>query len=128
MLIAARPARAPVASTAALPEAPDYLAGASLDPGPQPLGEINPQYPDSANLQEGTVVIRVLIDDTGHVDNVGVVRAEPKGYFEEAAIEAFAKAPFAPGRVAGVPVKSQITVEVHFLPINRGSRISGRSY
>lgn len=112
----------------ALPAAPDYLLGATLDPGPQPIGDIEPEYPDSANLQEGKVVIRVLISDTGRVDNVAVVRSAPPGLFEAATLEAFGKAQFTPARAAGVPVKSQITVEVHFLPINRGSRISGRSY
>ncbi len=113
---------------ASLPAAPDYLMGARLDPGPQPIGDIEPEYPDSGHMREGTVVLRVLIDEAGHVDNVAVVRATPKGAFEDAAVDAFTKALFSPGRVAGVPVKSQITVEVRFLPINRGARISGRGY
>lgn len=112
----------------ALPPAPAYLLGSSLDVGPQPMGEIEPEYPDSANLQEGKVVVRVLISDSGSVDNVAVVRSAPAGLFDQSALEAFGKAQFSPGRSAGVPVKSQITVEVHFLPINRGSRISGRGY
>jgi TonB family protein len=112
----------------ALAPAPDYLLGARLDPGPRPLGSIEPEYPDSANLQEGKVVLRVLISDTGVVDDVAVVRAEPKGLFESAALDAFRVARFSPGMVLGSPVKSQITVEVEFLPINRGARISGRMY
>ena len=112
----------------ALGAEPDYLLGARLDPGPKPLGDIQPEYPDSANLQEGKVVLRLLISDTGVVDNVAVVRAEPKGLFEEAALEAFRAARFSPGLVLGTPVKSQITVEVEFQPINRGARISGRMY
>jgi len=112
----------------ALAAAPDYLFGARLDPGPRPLGSIEPEYPDSANLQEGKVVLRLLISDTGVVDDVAVVRAEPKGLFENAALDAFRVARFSPGMVLGSPVKSQITVEVEFLPINRGARISGRMY
>ena len=115
-------------SSPALAPEPDYLLGARLDPGPRPLDSIEPEYPESANLQEGKVVLRLLISDTGGVDNVAVVRAEPKGLFEDAALEAFRKARFAPGMVLGTPVKSQITVEVEFLPINRGARISGRMY
>jgi len=118
----------PQHAVAALPAALDYLGGARLDPGPQPIGDIEPEYPDSGFMREGTVVLRVLIDEAGHVDNVAVVRATPRGAFEDAAIEAFGKALFSPGRAAGVPVKSQITVEVHFAPINRGARISGRGY
>ncbi|HEV7576740.1 MAG TPA: TonB family protein [Caldimonas sp.] len=118
----------PSTASAALPAAPDYLLGARLDPGPRPIGDIEPEYPDSAHLQEGTVVLRLLISEAGTVDNVGIVRAEPKGLFEEAAIEAFGKAKFHPGMALGTAVKSQMMVEVHFLPINRGARISGRSY
>ena len=115
-------------SEPALAAAPDYLLGARLDPGPRPLGSIEPEYPDSAHLQEGKVVLRLLISDTGVVDDVAVVRAEPKGLFENAALDAFRIARFSPGMVLGSPVKSQITVEVEFLPINRGARISGRMY
>jgi protein TonB len=115
-------------SQRALAAAPDYAFGLRLDPGPRPLDEIEPDYPDGLRLRSGTVVLRLLISDTGHVDDVSVVRAEPVGVFEQAAIEAFAKARFAPGMAGGRPVKSQIRVEVQFMPINRGGRISGRSY
>jgi protein TonB len=133
LLPAPRPAESPqpavrMPPVSALAAAPDYLLGAGLDPGPRPLGSIEPEYPDSANLQEGKVVLRLLISEAGVVDNVAVVRAEPKGLFEDAALEAFRSAKFSPGMVLGTPVKSQITVEVEFLPINRGARISGRMY
>jgi protein TonB len=119
---------APAMASAALPAAPDYLSGPGLDPGPRPLGEIEPEYPESAHLQEGMVVLRILISETGKVDDVAVVRAEPKGVFDAAALEAFRAAHFSPGMLLGVPVKSQITVQVDFVPINRGARISGRMY
>jgi TonB family protein len=120
---AAMPSMAPTA----LPAAPDYAFGVRLDPGPRPLDDIEPAYPD-VYLREGTVVLRLLISETGHVDDVAVVRAEPRGVFEQAALDAFGKARFAPGLAAGVPVKSQITVEVRFMPINRGAGVSGRTY
>ena len=126
------PPKAPVKPVsgleAALAPAPDYLSGPRLDPGPRALDDIEPEYPDAAQLQEGTVVLRLLIDETGKIDNIAVVRAAPKGLFERPALEAFSRARFAPGYSSGNPVKSQITVEVHFVPINRGSRISGRGY
>jgi len=127
--VASPPAAAapPPAAPMALPAAPDYALGSRLDPGPRPLDEIEPDYPDPY-LREGTVVLRVLISETGHVDNVAVVRSEPTGVFEQAALDAFGKARFAPGLAAGAPVKSQITVEVRFVPVNRGARVSGRTY
>ena len=122
------PAETKPAPDKALPAAPDYAFGVRLDPGPRPLEAIEPEYPDAVNLREGTVVLRLLISDTGHVDNVAVVRAEPRGVFEQAAIDAFTRARFSPGLAAGTPVKSQIMVEVNFVPINRGARVSGRTY
>jgi periplasmic protein TonB len=128
---AASPAAAavePKGTETPLAAAPDYALGVRLDPGPRPLDDIEPEYPDPVHLREGVVVLRILISETGHVDDVAVVRAEPRGVFEQAALEAFAKARFAPGLAAGTPVKSQMTVEVQFMPLNRGGRVSGRTY
>lgn len=111
-----------------LPPAPAYLAGGKLDPGPRPLTDIDPAYPPEANLQEGQVVLRLLINEAGEVDNVAVVRASPKGLFEASALTAFSAAKFSPGKLLGVPVKSQVTIEVQFMPINRGAKVSGRGY
>ena len=124
---AVAPAAMPSNAATALPAAPDYALGIRLDPGPRPLDDIEPDYPDPY-LREDTVVLRLLISETGHVDDVAVVRSEPHGVFEQAALDAFGKARFAPGLAAGTPVKSQITVEVRFVPVNRGARVSGRTY
>jgi len=124
---AAAVAAMPSTAATALPAAPEYALGIRLDPGPRPLDDIEPDYPDP-HLREGTVVLRLLISETGHVDDVAVVRSQPSGVFEQAALDAFGKARFAPGLAAGTPVKSQITVEVRFVPVNRGGRVSGRTY
>ncbi len=126
------PAPAPAAPPSPVPEpglpaAPDYFAGGTLDPGPRPLQDVDPAYPNDANQQEGSVVLRLLISESGLVDNVAVVRAYPAGLFEASALEAFGMAKFSPGKMLGVAVKSQITIEVMFTPINRG-KVSGRSY
>ena len=112
----------------ALGDARDYLMAGLLSVGPRPLDDIEPLYPDAADQRSGKVVLRLLIGDTGHVDDVAVVRASPPGLFDASAIEAFSKARFSPGLAGGIAVKSQITVEVEFVPLNRLSRISGRSY
>ena len=131
--VSAKPPPASVATLLApvlepgLPAAPDYFAGGKLDPGPHPLEDVDPAYPEEAKQQEGSVVLRLLINEAGTVDNVAVVRAYPVGLFEQSALEAFGKAKFSPGKMLGVTVKSQITIEVMFAPTNRG-KVSGRSY
>lgn len=132
--LAAAPAPAPAPELAqaasapvGLPPAPDYLPVATLSPRPEPLNDISPHYPDTADRQQGRVVLRLLINEAGTVDNVGVVQAFPPQLFEQEAIAAFSKAVFSPGMLAGKPVKSQWVVEVEFTPFNRGG-VSGQSY
>lgn len=104
-----------------------YRAAADLDPPPRPLEEIQPEYPAAAGLQQGTVVLRLLINSSGEVDDVTVVDASPKGLFEASAIAAFGAAKFSPGRFLGVPVASQMTIAVDYTPTNRGGAVSGQS-
>jgi len=108
--------------------AADYQFGPRLDPGPRPLDDIEPVFPTEAGLQEGAVVLRLFISEGGHVDDAVVVSSSPRGLFEKSALAAFGVARFAPGMVLGVPVKSQVTVEVNFTPYNRGAGVSGRTY
>lgn len=106
----------------------EYALANLLDVSPYPLVDIKPEYPDSAGGQQGRVVLRLFINENGDVDELVVVRATPRGYFEEAAISAFAKGRFSPGMKTGRAVKSQLAVEVEFVPFNRGAGVSGHSY
>jgi TonB family protein len=99
-----------------------------LDPPPRPLHDIDPTYPLEAGSREGTVAMRLLINEKGTVDNVAVISSYPKEMFDDSAIQAFKSARFSPGLFLGMPVKSQLIVEVEFMPINRGASISGRGY
>lgn len=123
-----RGAHATVANEAE--RSPDISAYRSngLDPAPRLLSEVDPGYPDAAGVREGRVVLRILVNERGIVDDVMVINAFPKGVFDEAAMSAFRSALFSPGRYLGVPVKSQLSIEVEFLPTNRGANVSGRSY
>jgi TonB family protein len=105
-----------------------YVQANLLDTSPYPLIDITPEYPDSARNQHGKVVLRLYIGENGDVDDLIVVRATPRGLFEQAAITAFAKGRFSPGMKAGLAIKSQIAVEVEFTPFNRGADVSGHSY
>ena len=119
---------APPPLPAGLPPAPDYLVAVRLDPAPQPLGDIEPEYPEAGASRSGSVVLRILIGEKGQVDDVAVVRSSPPGVFDQSAVLAFSKASFSPGKLLGVAVKSQVTIEVQFTPLNRGAKVSGRGY
>jgi protein TonB len=118
----------PVQRPPGLAPAPNYRNSGMLDPGPQPLHDITPEYPVRAGQQQGVVVLRLLINEQGLVDNVAVLRSEPKGFFEESALEAYGQARFSPGMLLGLPVKSQMLIEVVFATENRGASVSGRTY
>ena len=94
----------------------EYLAARQLDVLPRPLAPPQPRYPESAPLVPGVVVLLLLIDELGMVTDARVLSAEPPGYFEEAALEAFRGALFHPGQREGRAVKSRLPVEVSFDP------------
>jgi TonB family protein len=127
-LAGASSAPQPSAPVPTVPPESDYLASSRLDPRPQLLEEVEPIYPPEAGLTEGSVVLRLLISRSGAVDEVTVVRSRPQGVFDRSAVAAFSAARFSPGMVLGVPVKSQMTLEVHFTPVDRGGNVSPPTY
>ena len=94
--------------------APLYLPADELDEKPLVRVRIEPEFPFGAPVSEGRVVLRLHISETGNVDEVAVVSAEPRQVFDESARRAFAAALFTPGRKDGEPVKSALTVELLF--------------
>jgi len=111
------PARAPE-SGAERDGAPDlnWYTGRDLDILPRPLAPIEPVFPISAQLREvsGKVTLALSIDAAGRVVDVSVVRAEPSGVFEDAALSAFRAASFAPGIRGGRAVRSRVQTVVVF--------------
>ena len=99
-----------------------------LDPPPRPLHDIEPEYPLQGGVREGSVVLRLLINEKGIVDEAIVLRSFPPRVFDSSAVLAFSSAKFSPGMFLGIPVKAQLTVEVEFMPTNRGPTVSGRNY
>jgi hypothetical protein len=95
-----------------------YLKGSELTERPRPLEPVDVKYPESVALQdvdrEGGVVLRLLIDETGEVDQALVESSDLPSIFGETAASSFSQIRFSPGRVAAAAVKSQMLVEVSF--------------
>lgn len=68
-----------------------------------PLVRVNPVYPQRAlqHEKEGWVVVEFTVTEMGSVENAVVIDAEPKGYFEKAALKAIAKFKYKPTVVDG---------------------------
>lgn len=95
---------------------PYYYPAKELDKRAVPLAAINPVYPEASLTKkiEGYVVLRLLINETGKVDKVEVMKSVPVGVFDSSARSAFGKARFSPALKNGAAVKSQMVVEVKY--------------
>lgn len=92
-----------------------HYPASELDIYPQAVTPIAPVYPpEAATIQGAAVTLLVLVDDAGGVVATSVVDATAGTLFEEAAIEAVARAAFSPARKEGRAVRSQILIKVEF--------------
>lgn len=71
-----------------------------------PLVRFPPEYPVRARASgtEGAVVLRFTVTETGSVADPEVIRSEPQGYFDYAAIRAVLRWKYQPQLVDGKPV------------------------
>jgi protein TonB len=117
---------APVGNTLA-GKPPDKAADpSSVKPSPVPLYELDSQptvigdvripYPEDARSRgiEGTVVLSVLVDETGQVRMVKLISG-PGGGLDQAAAKAVERIRFRPALRKGQPVAAQITYRYTFL-------------
>lgn len=126
---AAPPTTTPAPPPAATPTEPEAAApppverGALVDladPGltrPVVVAQGQPRYPPLAFQRgiEGTVVVSVLVDETGAVAEASVVRASPRGMgFEDAATRYVKSRRYQPATKGGVPVRVRLEVAVEF--------------
>ena len=98
-----------------------YYLSSEVDVRAEPIGETNLVYPQLAYQQRlpGKVTVSILISQRGSVDEVSVVKAEPPGIFEQAALNAVRELKFSPALRGGRAVKSKKLVEVEFDPYER---------
>lgn len=72
-----------------------------------PIYRVPPQYPRKALLDrsEGWVIVEFTIGTKGEVKNPRVVKAEPEGVFDKAALNAVSKFRFKPRTLGGTPIE-----------------------
>ena len=87
-----------------------------LDSQPTVIGDVRIPYPEDARSRgiEGTVVLSVLVDETGQVRTVKVVSGPGSG-LDQAAAKAVERIRFRPAIRKGKPVPAQITYRYTFL-------------
>ena len=93
-----------------------YYPAKEVDVHPSSLQIIRPNYPDeavSANTT-GSVVLVLMLDESGKVQDISVEEAVPSGVFDKSALEAFRNARFSPAQRNGRVVKSQMRIKVSY--------------
>lgn len=107
-----------------------YHPARELDVRPQIRNQIEPQFPRNAmeQGQTGTVRLRILIDAQGRVDGVSAPGRDLSDAFAAAAIAAFRDARYTPGIKNGVPVPSEVFVEVQFESFSVADSFRGGRY
>lgn len=95
-----------------------YFKGSELTQRPQPIESVELSYPALALLRDddrsGSIILRLLIAETGAVDHVLVESSDLPEVFQDETVLRFAQARFTPGQIDGVDVKSQMRIEVTF--------------
>lgn len=93
---------------------PKYLPAEELDERPLIRTPVHPTFPADAPAASGRVVLRLLINEAGAVDQAFTEQADPPGVFDAAAVDAFSSARFTPGRKDGIAVRSSLRIELQF--------------
>jgi protein TonB len=95
---------------------PTYYPAKQLDAYPRPLTQIKLDYPASAVAAkvDGRVLVLLMIDEFGVVNEASVVESQPDGFFEDAALEVLRAARFTPAQKQGRPVKSRVLLQVNY--------------
>lgn len=82
----------------------------------RPRSRPKPRYPRVAQRQgiEGFVTVRLRIDATGRVADAVVVKSEPRGVFDDAAMATARRYRFTPARRDGEPVETTLQQTIRF--------------
>lgn len=87
-----------------------YFKAPSLKQAAKPIEDAKPHYPaQKPEYLNGAVILQLLIDEDGNLEQVVVVCSNPK--FEKSAVASIEKMRFLPAQNANGPVKSYMVVE-----------------
>jgi protein TonB len=107
---------APVAVQAPEPPRPSGpVRVADLPVTPRKLNDVRPFYPDIARAarKEGTVILEAVLDTTGRVTQLRVIKSEP--LLDQAAVDAVKQWRYTPSLYGGRPVSVLMTITVRFM-------------
>jgi len=97
-----------------------FLFSFNGDRPPMPLIDFDlrryfPKAAKEANINSGTVILQVQVDERGNLRSARVVSARAGYGFDEAALRVIGMARFTPGLVKGKPIKMNHKIPVRFV-------------
>lgn len=98
------------------PDLKDFYDVGEIDSPLTPVVQMHPVYPMIAKRQgiEGWVKVRFLVTETGRVEKISILDAQPPNIFDHAVIQCVNAWRFKPGTVEGVPVNVWAETVVRF--------------
>ena len=96
---------------------------------PRPIQREAPPYPQAVRELgiEGTVEVALTVLRDGSVGWVRIVRADPRGYFEQAASEGVRRWRFSPAMQDGQPIECRLRTRVRFALTDAAATVEGLS-
>jgi protein TonB len=114
-LTAGMPVSLPPKEAAVFRPRESYIQG-EVDQAPIPLVKMKPIYPYRARRLNvsGEVEVKFLVDESGHVDRIEILKSKPAGVFDESVIKALQSWKFSPGKVRGHAVSTWVITTIQF--------------
>lgn len=80
------------------------------------LTRIPPLYPLGAKSRgiQGWVEVEFVVTESGHVENIQILSAEPEKVFDASVLQCVSSWRFSPGKIQGVPVKTLARTRIRF--------------
>ena len=94
----------------------DMFSEGQLDAPLTILARIPPVYPLRARNRgiEGWVKVAFIVDETGHVTDISILKSNPEGVFDQSVIRCVSGWRFKPGTVEGMVVKAKAETIIRF--------------
>jgi periplasmic protein TonB len=95
----------------------DFIFNAAeLDHPPRVISRVPPVYPYKAKQREieGSVDVKFLVDESGAVKRITILKSKPKGLFEDSVTKMLPRWKFDPGQIDGVAVSSWVITTIRF--------------
>ncbi len=103
----------PVAPPAAFK---DFYDQGEVDRMPMAIFKMKPIYPYRARRLNitGKVDVKFLVDETGYVSNINILKSTPAGIFDDSVLKALPSWRFSPGEVRGHAVSTWVITTIQF--------------